>query len=135
MLVPEGVAEGVEGATGVAARSTQCDSSAHLFVTWPFASSSAVAAAAWLCGRLTCTQLFPAAPSAPPCRAQALPFREHLLGVGLDSAEKGFPPSLFTDVFEEAGKHGLRRMAHAGGRVAVEGRHSCRALRWPAPAP
>lgn len=47
---------------------------------------------------------------------QALPYREHLLGVGLDSAEQGYPPSLFTDVFAEASKHGLRLMAHAGER-------------------
>lgn len=37
-----------------------------------------------------------------------------LLGVGLDSAEVGFPPSLFTDVFARAGDLGLHRVAHAG---------------------
>lgn len=37
-----------------------------------------------------------------------------LLGVGLDSAEAGYPPSLFTEVFAEARALGLRAVAHAG---------------------
>lgn len=37
-----------------------------------------------------------------------------LLGVGLDSAELGYPPSLFADVFAEARALGLRTVAHAG---------------------
>lgn len=37
-----------------------------------------------------------------------------LLGVGLDSAEVGYPPSLFTDVYAQAGSEGLRLVAHAG---------------------
>lgn len=45
---------------------------------------------------------------------QALPFREHLLGVGLDSGEVGNPPSRFTAVFERARAEGLRVVAHAG---------------------
>ncbi|WP_213814439.1 adenosine deaminase [Glaciihabitans sp. dw_435] len=45
---------------------------------------------------------------------QALPFRDSFIGVGLDSAEVGFPPSLFTDVFARASAEGLRRVAHAG---------------------
>jgi adenosine deaminase len=44
----------------------------------------------------------------------ALPYREHLLGIGLDSSEVGFPPSLFRDVYERAAAEGLRRVAHAG---------------------
>jgi adenosine deaminase len=40
--------------------------------------------------------------------------REHFIGVGLDSAELGHPPSLFRRVFEIAGAEGLRRTAHAG---------------------
>lgn len=39
---------------------------------------------------------------------------DDLLGVGLDSAEVGYPPSLFTEVFEEARDLGLRLVAHAG---------------------
>jgi adenosine deaminase len=44
----------------------------------------------------------------------AMPFREQFIGVGLDSAEVGFPPSMFTEVFAKAGALGLRRVAHAG---------------------
>ncbi len=44
----------------------------------------------------------------------ALPFREHFIGVGLDSAELGHPPSLFRDVFARARSEGLHRVAHAG---------------------
>jgi len=43
-----------------------------------------------------------------------LPHRSLLLGVGLDSSEVGFPPSLFRDVFERAAAEGLHRVAHAG---------------------
>lgn len=45
---------------------------------------------------------------------EALPLREHLLGVGLDSSEVGYPPSLFAAVYERAAAEGLRRVAHAG---------------------
>lgn len=44
----------------------------------------------------------------------AVPFLDQFIGVGLDSAEVGFPPSLFTEVFARAGALGLRRVAHAG---------------------
>jgi len=44
----------------------------------------------------------------------ALPFREHFIGVGLDSAEVGHPPSLFAEVFGTARSEGLRMVAHAG---------------------
>lgn len=37
-----------------------------------------------------------------------------LLGVGLDSAEVGYPPRLFTPVFARAKELGLRLVAHAG---------------------
>ena len=36
------------------------------------------------------------------------------MGIGLDSAELGNPPSLFQGVFERAEKLGLKRVAHAG---------------------
>ena len=45
---------------------------------------------------------------------QAEPSLEYIDGVGLDSAERDFPPSLFTGVFELARKAGLRTVAHAG---------------------
>lgn len=37
-----------------------------------------------------------------------------LLGVGLDSAEVGYPPRLFAEVFDRARELGLRTVAHAG---------------------
>ena len=37
-----------------------------------------------------------------------------LLGIGLDSAEVGYPPSLFVEVFDRAAALGLHRVAHAG---------------------
>ena len=44
----------------------------------------------------------------------AIPFLDQFIGVGLDSAEVGFPPSMFTEVFAKAAALGLRRVAHAG---------------------
>ena len=44
----------------------------------------------------------------------ALPFRDRFIGVGLDSTEVGFPPSLFREVFARAAAEGLHRVAHAG---------------------
>lgn len=37
-----------------------------------------------------------------------------VIGVGLDSAEVGFPPALFAEVFDRAAGAGLHRVAHAG---------------------
>jgi adenosine deaminase len=45
---------------------------------------------------------------------EALPFREHVIGVGLDSGERGNPPSRFERVFARARAEGLRAVAHAG---------------------
>lgn len=47
---------------------------------------------------------------------QALPHRDKFIAVGLDSSEAGFPPSLFTKTYQEAARHGLRAVAHAGER-------------------
>lgn len=44
----------------------------------------------------------------------ALPYRDRLLGVGLDSSEVGYPPSLFAAVFDRAREAGLHAVAHAG---------------------
>jgi adenosine deaminase len=44
----------------------------------------------------------------------ALPFRDQFIGVGLDSAEVGYPPALFRDVYRLAAAEGLRLVAHAG---------------------
>jgi adenosine deaminase len=48
------------------------------------------------------------------CLVELLEHREHLIGIGLDSAEVGYPPSLFRDVFDLAAREGLHRVAHAG---------------------
>ena len=45
---------------------------------------------------------------------EAEPYLDHIHGVGLDSSERDFPPSLFTDVFALARKAGLKTVAHAG---------------------
>lgn len=45
---------------------------------------------------------------------EALAYRDAFIGVGLDSSEVGFPPSLFSAAFERAAEEGLRRVAHAG---------------------
>jgi len=44
----------------------------------------------------------------------ALPFRDRFIGVGLDSTEVGYPPSLFREVYAMAAAEGLHRVAHAG---------------------
>ena len=44
----------------------------------------------------------------------ALPWRQHFIGVGLDSSERGHPPEKFARVFARAGEFGLHRVAHAG---------------------
>lgn len=46
---------------------------------------------------------------------EALPYRDRLIGVGLDSSEVGHPPSKFVRVFRRAREEaGLRVVAHAG---------------------
>ncbi|MEQ8206363.1 MAG: adenosine deaminase, partial [Woeseia sp.] len=44
----------------------------------------------------------------------AVPYLDHIAGVGLDSSEVGHPPSKFANVFKRAGDMGLLRVAHAG---------------------
>ncbi len=46
--------------------------------------------------------------------AQSLPYREHFIGVGLDSSERGHPPEKFARVFEKCRELGLHLVAHAG---------------------
>jgi adenine deaminase len=46
--------------------------------------------------------------------ASALPHRERIQAVGLDSSEVGYPPSIFTDVFARARAEGFLAVAHAG---------------------
>ena len=45
---------------------------------------------------------------------QALPFKEWIIGVGLDSSEKGHPPEKFQSVFDRAREEGFLTVAHAG---------------------
>jgi adenosine deaminase len=45
---------------------------------------------------------------------QALPYREWITGVGLDSSEVGHPPSDFERVFARSREAGFRAAAHAG---------------------
>lgn len=44
----------------------------------------------------------------------ALPYREHFIGVGLDSSEVGHPPEKFERVFARCRELGLKLVAHAG---------------------
>ncbi len=46
--------------------------------------------------------------------AQALPYRDQFIGVGLDSGERGNPPEKFARVFARCKELGLRLVAHAG---------------------
>ena len=45
---------------------------------------------------------------------EAIPFKEWIVAVGLDSSEVGYPPEKFTSVFDEARKEGFLSVAHAG---------------------
>ncbi len=45
---------------------------------------------------------------------QALPYRHHFIGVGLDSSERGHPPEKFARVFAKCRELGLHVVAHAG---------------------
>jgi len=45
---------------------------------------------------------------------QALPYKDSIAAVGLDSSERGHPPSKFTAVFERARREGWLTVAHAG---------------------
>ena len=51
--------------------------------------------------------------------AQAEPFLGHIMGVGLDSCELGFPPGVFQEVFQKAKMLGLKRVAHAGASIGL----------------
>ncbi len=44
----------------------------------------------------------------------ALPFKDRIDAVGLDSSELGHPPSRFTEVFDRARREGFLTVAHAG---------------------
>nr|VFK13582.1 MAG: adenosine deaminase [Candidatus Kentron sp. LPFa]VFK29531.1 MAG: adenosine deaminase [Candidatus Kentron sp. LPFa] len=46
--------------------------------------------------------------------AQALPYRDRIIAVGLDSSEAGHPPDKFKAIFERARSEGFLTVAHAG---------------------
>ena len=50
----------------------------------------------------------------------ALPYREHFIGVGLDSSELGHPPEKFERVFARCRELGLKLVAHAGEEGPAE---------------
>jgi len=50
----------------------------------------------------------------------ALEFKDLIIGVGLDSSERGHPPSKFKRVFEQALKEGFKTVAHAGEEGPAE---------------
>jgi len=45
---------------------------------------------------------------------EALPYKDRIIGVGLDSSEQGHPPEKFTEVFRRAREAGFLTVAHAG---------------------
>ncbi len=45
---------------------------------------------------------------------QALPYKDRIIGIGLDSSEKGHPPAKFERVFARAREEGFLIVAHAG---------------------
>lgn len=51
--------------------------------------------------------------------SEALPFKENIIGVGLDSSELGNPPSKFKEVFKKAREEGFKVVAHAGEEADV----------------
>jgi adenosine deaminase len=54
------------------------------------------------------------AEAAMDCLRALMPYRGQFVGVGLDSAEVGYPPAAFREVFLAARAEGLHRVAHAG---------------------
>jgi adenine deaminase len=50
----------------------------------------------------------------------ALPYKERIIAVGLDSSEKGHPPSKFSRVFNKALEEGFLTVAHAGEEGPAE---------------
>ncbi|WED22882.1 adenosine deaminase [Vibrio sp. JC009] len=45
---------------------------------------------------------------------QALPYKDKIIGIGLDSSEQGHPPEKFERVFNKAREAGFKVVAHAG---------------------
>ncbi len=54
------------------------------------------------------------APAAGAMLSAIAPYRDLIIGIGLDSTEIGYPPELFADVYARAAADGLHLVAHAG---------------------
>ncbi|MHC1779404.1 MAG: adenosine deaminase [Bacteroidales bacterium] len=52
--------------------------------------------------------------------SEAIPFKDKIIAVGLDSSEVGHPPAKFKNVFEAALKEGFKTVAHAGEEGPAE---------------
>ncbi len=59
---------------------------------------------------------------------QALPHKDKIIGVGLDSSEQGHPPEKFTQVFQQAIEHGFLTVAHAGEEGPAQNIHNALSL-------
>ena len=98
-----------------------CDPQTHLRTACPWRSCSA----AWArrsrrraepglsCDLIVCFLRDLGGDAAEELLRQALPFREHFIGVGLDSAEVGWPPRLFRAATTSRAPR-VHRVAHAG---------------------
>src|SRR3954452_4922498 len=60
------------------------------------------------------------ADAAMPTLVAALPYRNHIVAVGLDSSEAGHPPAKFRAVFDRARAEGFLTVAHAGEEGPAE---------------
>lgn len=65
-------------------------------------------------GLILCFLRHLSADAAMQTLTDAMPYREWILGVGLDSSEVGHPPSKFRAVYDRAREAGLLPVAHAG---------------------
>jgi adenosine deaminase len=65
-------------------------------------------------GLILCFLRHLSAEAAMQTLAEATPYREWILGVGLDSSELGHPPVKFRNVYDRARESGLLPVAHAG---------------------
>ncbi|MGF1877400.1 adenosine deaminase [Photobacterium frigidiphilum] len=54
---------------------------------------------------------------------QAIPYKDKIIGVGLDSSEQGHPPEKFAKVFQKALNEGFLTVAHAGEEGPAQNIH------------
>jgi adenine deaminase len=54
---------------------------------------------------------------------QAIPYKDKIIGVGLDSSEQGHPPEKFAKVFQKALDEGFLTVAHAGEEGPAQNIH------------